>query len=267
VANLTPDLADLTLWISFFFSLLLFSLVAGDNLLARLAQYVLVGVSIGYLGALAIQHVLRPRLFTPLLNAPIATLSAAPQLWIGLVLGLLLFGAGLERMAAQAPPDESSQPDQHTPKGWQRLLRTAGMIPAALMLGVGVAVVFIGILQGTFWPLFWQTAQSGLNWSASLSTALTSVLILCLTTATLLAWAVPLVPINADQPAWVRYLLSWWAGLGKRALWFSAGVLFARLFAGHLSLLIARLEFFIDGLNQSSLWQWAEMIWRGISGS
>ena len=135
------------------------------------------------------------------------------------------------------------------------------------MLGVGVAVIFIGLIQGTLWPLFWHTASTGLNWSESLGTALSSLLTLLLTTATLLAWAVPVEQVTVGQSAWVRYLLHWWTGLGKRALWFSAGLLFARLFAGHLSLLIARLEFFIDGLNQSNLWQWAATIWRGISGS
>ena len=73
----------------------------GDNLLSRLARYILVGVSIGYLGALAIQHVLRPRLFVPVLNSPLATLMVAPQLWFALLLGLLLIMAGIERMVAQ----------------------------------------------------------------------------------------------------------------------------------------------------------------------
>ncbi len=270
MTNLAPGLADLSLWVSFVFSLMIFSMVVGDNLLSRLAQYILVGVSIGYLGALAIQHVLRPRLFVPLLNAPLATLVTAPHLWIVLLLGILLVGAGIERMVAQMPHDnaEQSGPSEAQPlAGWRRVLRTAGMVPAALLVGISVAVLFIGLLQGTFWPLFWQTAQSGLNWSESLGTALTSVLILLITTATLLAWAVPVAEITVDQPAWVRYLLLWGAGIGKRALWFSAGLLFARLFASHLSLLIARLEFFIYGLNESSLWRWAELIWRGVSGA
>lgn len=269
MANLLPGPADLSLWVSFIFSLMIFSMLLGDNLLSRLAQYILVGVSIGYLGALAIQHVLRPRLFVPLLTAPLTTLVTAPHLWIVLVLGVLLLGAGLERMVTQMPrDDEHGLPSKrHAPTAWRRAVRTAGMIPAALLVGISVAVLFIGLLQGTFWPLFWQTAHSGLIWSESLGMALSSVLILLLTTATLLAWAVPVAEITVGQPTWVRYLLQWGAGVGKRALWFSSGLLFARLFASHLSLLIARLSFLIDGLNQSSLWQWAEMIWKGISGT
>ncbi len=270
MANLTPGLTDLSFWVSFIFSLMIFSMVVGDNLLSRLAQYILVGVSVGYLGALAIQHVLRPRLFVPLLNDPLTTLVTAPHLWIALLLGILLIGAGLERMVAQMPRDDDiprSRSESRPPAGWRRALRTAGTIPAALLVGISVAALLIGLLQGTFWPLFWQTAQSGLNWSESLGTALSSVLILLITAATLLAWGVPVDEVTAGQPAWVRYLLQWGAGVGKRALWFSAGLLFARLFASHLSLLIARLEFFIYGLNQSSVWQWAEMIWKGISGS
>ncbi|MEZ4675610.1 MAG: hypothetical protein R2932_15370 [Caldilineaceae bacterium] len=54
---------DLSLWVSFFFSLMIGSLLLRDNFFAKLAQYIFVGVSVGYLAALAVQHVLRPRLF------------------------------------------------------------------------------------------------------------------------------------------------------------------------------------------------------------
>jgi hypothetical protein len=246
---------DLSLWISLIFSLLIFSLVAGDNLLARLAQYIFVGVSVGYLGALAIQHVLRPRLFTPLLAAPLA--PSALALWGALLLSLLLVVAGLERLGSQNTAIEQSAPLGRS-RYW---LRTAGALPVALMLGVGVAVVLIGVIQGTFWPLFWQTVQSGLNWTTSLRAAMTSVLILLITTGTLLAWSVPVDTVTTDQSRWVRTLLLAWAGLGQRALWFSVGVLFARLFAGYLSLLIARLEFFFDGLQQTALSQWLTRLW------
>lgn len=247
---------DLSLWISFLFSLMIFSMILGDNLLAKLAQYILVGVSLGYLGVLAIQHVLRPRLFRPLWEAPLAH----PALWGALALGFCLCVAGIERIWAQSQPTESIG------SGWRRILLRLGGIPVAILLGVGVSVVFIGILQGTLWPLFWHTARTGLSQVGSLGTALTSVFVLLLTTATLLYWTIPVAEITAGQPSWVRYLLRGWVAVGKRALWFSAGILFARLFASHLSLLIARMEFFLYGLLQSTVWQWAEGLWRGLTG-
>ena len=50
-------------------------------------------------------------------------------------------------------------------------------------------------------------------------------------------------------------LILFWAGLGKRGLWFAAGVLFARLAASRLSLLIVWLESMIQFLQQSWIWQ------------
>ena len=248
---------DLSLWVSFFFSLMILSIVMGDNFFSKLAQYILVGVALGYLGALTIQHVLRPRLLLPLATAPLAH----PSLWVALLLGLLLCIAGIERTITQlAPRTMPLHP-------LQRLLRRLGVVPAALLIGIGVAVVFIGMLQGTFWPLFWHTAHSGLQWMASPAVAFSSTVTLLLTTATLLYWTVSIDQIVVGQARWVRRLLQGWAAIGKRALWFSAGVLFTRLFAGHLSLLIARIEFLLFGLEKSSLWQWIEGIGRGVAGS
>lgn len=242
VADLTL-LNDTSIWISFVFSLLIGSLLLGDNFLSRLAQYTLVGIAIGYLGALAIQHVLRPRLIEPLVYSPIATMIAAPQLWLALGLGLLLLLAGIERILAQGAQATESAKSPSLGRQW---LRRAGVVPAALLLGVGLSTLFIGILQGTFWPLFWQTAQSGLNWENDLALALTSILILLLTTATLLVWTVPVAQLTSNQPGWVRHLIRWWAAIGKRALWFAAGILFARILASQLSLVIARLTFFVE---------------------
>lgn len=246
---------DLSLWVGFLFSLLIFSTLLGDQRLTKVAQYILVGVSLGYVGALVVQHVLRPRLLVPLLTTPLAS----PGLWIALLLGLLFMVAGLERILSAPAPNV-------TPAGWRRWLRTLGSIPAALLVGTSLSVVLIGIWQGTLWPQLWATARSGLNWQGAVGPALVSVLVLLLTTATLLHWTLPITAVTAQQPAWVRYLLRGWSGLGKRVLWLAAGVIFARLFAGYLSLLIARIQFLVFGLDHTALWLWAERIWRGVRG-
>ncbi|MCB0048710.1 MAG: hypothetical protein KDE24_04075, partial [Caldilinea sp.] len=46
------------LWVGLIFSLLVFSAILGDHLLARLAQYVLVGAVLGYAVAVVWQSVL-----------------------------------------------------------------------------------------------------------------------------------------------------------------------------------------------------------------
>lgn len=260
--NSTVLSQDLSLWLSFFFSLMIFSMVAGDNFLSKLAQYILVGVAMGYLGTLAIQHVLRPRLLSPLFNAPFGFDLVTLRYWIILLLGVLLCVAGMARVIAQTPgerPPDNKHAGRH-------LLHTLGIIPVAILLGVGTSVLMTGVLQGTLWPQFWHAARSGLAVRDTVWATLSTVLVLLLTTAIFLHWSVPVEPITANQPAWVRHLLRLWAGIGKRALWFASGVLFARLFASYLTLFIARLQFLLTILEESVLWRWAEMVWRGVAG-
>ncbi|MBX3015928.1 MAG: hypothetical protein KF832_30690 [Caldilineaceae bacterium] len=242
------------LWIAFLFSLLLLSSLVGNYAPAKLAQYLLVGVSLGYLGVLLLQHVLRPRLWLPLWLEP---LQQGP-LWGALLLGVLLWVAAAERLwLRHASPQ---------PKPWRLYVRTLGTIPAALMIGISLSTLLLGLLQGTFWPQFLSTAHSSFVWSTNLDESLMSVLVLLLTTASLLHWIAPSADLAAQQPRWIQQLLVGWRGLGKRALWFAAGVIFARLLAAHLSLLIGRLEFLLLALQRSIFWQWAESLWLVVRG-
>jgi hypothetical protein len=243
------------LWIAFVFSVMLLSVLAGSHPLAKVAQYLLVGVSLGYVGVLLLQHVLRPRLIVPLWQAPTDEWS----LWLALLLGILAWVGAAERLWLS----------QWSPRGarqGRRYLRIAAVIPAALMIGVSVSAIVLGLLQGTLWPQFWYTARSSFIWTATLDDSLVSVLVLLLTTASLLHWTGAAAQLANQQPRWVKQLLGLWGGLGKRTLWFAAGVIFARLLAAHLSLLIGRLQFFLLAFQRSFLWQWAESIWQWLQG-
>ncbi len=57
-------------------------------------------------------------------------------------------------------------------------------------------------------------------------------------------------------PAPLRPVLSGWAWLGQRALWLAAGVIFARVFASRITLLIARLDTLFFSQQASDLWRW-----------
>jgi len=246
----------LGLWVGFLFSMMIFTAITGDHALAQLAQHILVGVSLGYLAILVLRHLLQPWLFTPLL----ATSHVDLKLWTPLVLGVLLFVAGLDRMLAQnhAPGDQP---------GWgRRLLHGLGLLPTGLLLGVTLAVVLIGVVQGSLIPQFWHAAQTGLTGSAPVGLLLTHGLTLLLTTATLLHLSVGAGHQLQQQPARLRQILAGWIWLGERALWVAAGIIFARLIAARLSLLIGRLEFFLVRLNDIQLWQWAEDIWQRLVG-
>lgn len=259
-SSLTLLNQDWALWVAFFFSLLIFSVVTGNHALAKVGQYLLVGVSLGYLGVLLVQHVLRPRLLTPLLAAP----ATQWRLWLVVLLGLLLWGAAAERLWFRQRPTPPLRNTQPAPI--RRVLRIAGTVPAALMVGVSLSAVILGLLQGSFWPQFLYTAQSGFVWSTSLTESLVSVLVVLLTTASLLHWVAPVAQLTANQPRWVQQLLLAWSGLGKRALWFAAGVIFARLLAAHLTLVIGRLQFLLLTFQQSFLWRGADFLWQQLMG-
>lgn len=241
------------LWVGFIFSLLIFSALAGENALARLAQHILVGASLGYVAVLVLRDVLQPRLFTPLWQASGVQLG----LWAPLILGVLLWAAGLDRVL------ERQKPLTVAPL-WRRILYSAGMVPVALLLGVGSAVALIGVVQGTLLPQFVRAASTGIPWSASPAAFLAGGLTLLLTTATLLHLSVRLDQAIIKQSGLMHRLLSGWIWLGKHALWVASGVIFARLVAARLSLLIGRLEFFLFSLKETHLWQWAETLWRSL---
>jgi hypothetical protein len=250
---------DWALWIAFFFSLLFLGLLTGNQAPAKVGQYLLVGVSLGYLGVLLVQHVLRPRLLVPLQDAP----WAHGSLWVALALGLLLWLAASERLWWSKGSNGSVSGQSSVLRS---TLRLAGTVPAALLVGITVASVVLGLWQGSLLPQLWAAAASGFVWSSSLTEALVSVLVLLLTTATLLHWTAGMDKLVAQQPRWLQHLLMAWRGIGKRALWFAAGVLFARLLAAHLSLMIGRLHFLLLALQKSVLWQGAESIWRLLAG-
>ncbi|CAN5783920.1 hypothetical protein BH10CHL1_BH10CHL1_22780 [soil metagenome] len=250
--------ANLGIWVGFVFSLLIFSALVGENALTRLAQHILVGVSLGYLAILVVRDVLQPRLFTPLLRSG-AQVGVLPlQLWPPLILGLLLCAAGLDRMfqAGNSGTNEEGL--------GRRLLHGLGMIPMVLLLGVSIAVGLLGLWQGTLLPQLWRVASPGIAWSAAPVQFFASILTLLLTTATLLHLSVRLDRQLTNYPGLMRSILAGWIWLGKRALWVAAGVIFARLVAARLSLLIGRMEFFLFSLNQTGVWHWAETLWRRL---
>ena len=240
-------LAAVGFWSSLIMTLIIFSGIVGDHALVRLGQHLLVGASLGYLGVLAIQHVLRPRLITPLLADP----TGDPMRWIPVGLGLILLVAGLDRTlrpAATAPPPL-----------WRRALHGLGRLPVAFLLGVGLSAGLFGALQGTLFPQFWQAAQTAFDPAVSAPIFLAGVLTLLITTATLLYLYVDPARYVAEQPTYVRRLMTGWLWLGQHTLWLAAGILFARLMASRLSLLIARVDYLISAFAMTPLWQW----WTG----
>lgn len=240
-------LVALGFWGSLLMTLVILSGILGDHALMRWGQHLLVGASLGYLCVLAIQHVLRPRLIAPLLTDP----TGEPLRWIPLGLGIILLIAGIDRTVRS--------PRATAPPWWRRALHGLGRLPVALLLAIGLSAGIFGLLQGTLFPQFWQAALTAFDPDVSVPVFLAGVLTLLITTATLLYLYVDPERYLAEQATYVRRLLNGWLWVGQRALWLAAGIIFARLLASRLSLLIARIDYLLNAFAASPLGQW----WTG----
>lgn len=242
-------------WTGFVVALLIFSAIFGDHWLARLGQSVLVGSALGY-AAVITWHALGRLPF-------VLQLRADPMSngwnWIPIVLAALLVLSALERIFMQG---EAGPPRA----GWQHVARWLGLLPAALLVGAGVAIVLFGMVQGTLLPQFLRAAQIGLHANLPIEVLLTGILALVITASALVFYAVDPDRHLADQPGWVQRFMRGWIWVGQRSVWLAAGAIFARLVVSRTSLLIAQFAYFRLILASTGLWQSIEAWWHSMTG-
>ncbi|MEX1019547.1 MAG: hypothetical protein WDZ49_07810 [Litorilinea sp.] len=234
-----PFFADFGVWLGLLLSLALFSLLIRDNGLARLAQHILAGALMGYIALVAWHDVLRLRVILPLVRGEDA------GIWLPAGLGFVLVVAGVQRILAQPDPVDGAdgaqpRPTETPPPLWARVLFSLGRIPVALLVGVGVGVGMVGALEGTFLPQYWRAAQIALDSTAPAGRLIIGLMTLVLTTGVMLHLYV--APLAGTQIGFVRQTLAGWMWIGRHALWLAAGIVFARLLAARMSLLIAQAQ-------------------------
>ena len=243
------------LWVGLVMSLLVFSAILGDHWMTRLGQHILVGASLGYAAVVTWNAMGALPLVAELRDAPLAS----PWGWIPVVLAVMLGLAALERIVFQGEPGPPT-------RTWRRWLQWLGVIPAAVLVGVGMAVAIVGAIQGTLAPQFLRAAQIGVSWGAPPDVLLTGLLTLLITSGVIVVWSVDPQRHLADQPMLIQRLLRGWLWVGQRGLWLAAGVLFARLAVSRTSLLIAEIAFWRTTIEATGLWQMLEAWWRGLAG-
>ncbi len=248
----------------FLFSLIIFSFILRDNWLVRLAQYLLVGLGLGYAAVIAWQSVLWPRLFAPLvsgnrLQLPTYSLPDGESLWLywlPLILGLLLWIAGVDALRGGNGERLSTL---------RRMVRLLAILPLGIVVGVGIGVAVAGAFQGTFWPQFQRAAAIGLPLSEPLGGLLLGLLTLLITGGALvhLYWGSD--DTDGDEPSSGphRPIIAAWSWIGQRSLWLATGFLFAQIFTSRITLLIARLDYFLFDLRTTDLWIWLRAIVGG----
>ncbi len=288
--GLPGSLHDAGLLLGLLISLAIGSCLIRDNVLARFAQYILVGAGLGYMAVVAWSNVLWPQLFAPFLADPALWLTATEpenlQDHLPLLLGLVMWLGGLDLLFK--PPGKWSG---------RRLLRLLAVLPAAILAGAGLGVGLTGSLQGTFWPQLAAAVELPHANSFNLpevsagggqSIWLLRLLTLVITGGVLIhlrlgrsaaakgrdrvsapssrgiASFVPPVGLIPLSRTGFGKALAIWEGIGRRALWLAAGMIFARLIAARFTLILARLEYFLFELPRSELWQ---ILWAAARGA
>jgi hypothetical protein len=121
---LTPELIGT--WAGFVLTLMVFSYLLGDNFLYRLAVYVFVGLTAGFVTIVTVESVL-----LPWIRLTAESADASPRLFgiVPVILGAALIFKISPRFGA------------------------LGNLGLALMVGVGAAVAVVGAISGTLLPI------------------------------------------------------------------------------------------------------------------
>jgi hypothetical protein len=224
---ISPDQINLlTGVISFIFTLLIFSYVLGDNPLFRIAVYIFVGVSSGYIASVALWQVVMPRLVYPFMSA----LSSGTMLEMGLMLVPVL-GA---LMLLVFPH-----------------VTGLGRIPIAFLVGVGAAVTIAGALIGTLVPQVMGTINAfDLNVASARNIgfveAISSGAIILAGTVFTLAYFHFGARQKADGSMHRFGLIEAMAWGGRIFIGIALGAVFAGVYAAALTALIERISWLIN---------------------
>ena len=204
-------------FLSFLLTLMILSYLIGDNPTFRVAVYIFVGVSAGYVAAVVWWQVLYPKIFLPLLtgNFMESLLALVP-----LILGVLLLMKLSSRTAWLGTPS------------------------LAFLVGVGAAVAVGGAVMGTIIPQtqasfnVFNPTSTGESWLALLFFGI----IMLVGTITTLVYFHFGAKSTAGGPQRSN-LVIWLGRIGQFFIAITLGVLFAGVFAAALTALIERLNF------------------------
>jgi hypothetical protein len=222
--------ADL-IWaiVGFLLTIMIFSYIFGDNPLFRLAAYVFVGVTAGFVTITVVTQVLLPQLWLPLMSGSLAQrLIALIPLVLSLVLLLKVF-----------PPTARY-----------------GNIPMAYLVGAGAAILIGGAVLGTLFPQIIGTVNlfdlraAETNQISPVIQLINAVLILA-GAATALFFFYFGAKTAPNQPPTRSPIIEGMARVGQVFIGITLGALFAGVYSSALTALIERV---------SSIWNLVHML-------
>lgn len=199
-------------------TIMVLSYVFGSNPIVRIAEYIFLGVTTGYIVVVSIYDVLGPRLIIPLRTRPQDNLG----LLVLLVLALLL----LARINLQ----------QLKPISW------LANIPLALAVGVGAGLVLTGSISGSIVTQVSATGQAGAGIAGALSNpgALIGGIILLIGTIVILMQF-----YFTSQRTGAGAVLRIFDILGRPLMMIGFGAVFASLAASAIAQLAERITFLV----------------------
>lgn len=199
-------------------TIMVLSYVFGSNPIVRIAEYIFLGVTTGYLVVVSIYDVLGPRLIIPLRTQPQDNLG----LLVLLVLALLL----LARI------------------NLQQLKRISWLanIPLALAVGVGAGLVLTGAISGSIVTQVSATGQAGANIAGALNnpgTLIGGIILLVGTIVILMQF------YFTSQRTGAGAVLRIFDILGRPLMMVGFGAVFASLAASAIAQLAERITFLV----------------------
>jgi hypothetical protein len=213
--------ADL-IWsiVGFLLTVMIFSYIFGDNPFFRLAAYLFVGVTAGFVTITVITQVLYPQLWLPLVSGPLTKqLIALVPLLLSLILLLKMF-----------PP-----------------FARFGNIPMAYLVGAGAAILIGGAVLGTLFPQIIGTIDlfdlktASVNQISPVIQLVNAVLVL-VGALTALFFFYFGAKTNPNQPPRRSKLIEAMAHVGQIFIGITLGALFAGVYSSALTALIERVS-------------------------
>ncbi len=199
-------------------TLMVFSRILGDTVAFRVAQYLFVGVALGYAFVVIYHQVLRPAVIDLL------TASGQPALLSVRFVPFALAALLLTRVSGQQA------------SSW------LANLPLALVFGVGAALVIGGALIGTILPQVLDTTRQDLS---SPATVLGGVTLLIGTILVLLSFA-RTQSLNPAQQRWRELAVQ----VGRWILLVAFGFFLAGSITSYLTALNERLIFIVDWVQR-----------------
>ncbi len=210
--------------VAFVLTLMVFSYLFGDNFLFRIASYIFVGVSAGYVAVVVFYQVLLPRLILPLMQGGFVERALVI---IPLVMAALLLTKISPHFAG------------------------LGKFPMAYLVGVGAAVAIGGAVFGTLLGQI-SGAASPFNLTkadASAGRMLEGALVLVGTVGTL-AYFQFTASSRAAQPARRSPVVEGLSLAGQVFIGITLGAVFAGVYSAALTALLDRLQFLLTVIAQ-----------------